>query len=286
MGNLYLVATPVGNLEDVTLRALRILKEVDLIACEDTRHTARLLTRYGIGTPRESYHKFNEESRARRFLQMLREGKNIALVSDSGTPLLSDPGYELVSSCRREGIQVIPVPGPSAAIAALVGSGLPTDSFFFAGFLPARGAPRRRRLEELSCIPATLILFEAPHRLLASLEDMSAILGTRQATVARELTKIHEEFLRGTLAELLDLLRSRPKIQGEITLVVERNKAAATAGSWPASLKQHLDAEMRQTGLSRNEALKSVAAQRGITRKQAYNQLNEELRSGISELNS
>ena len=283
MGILYLIATPVGNLQDITLRALCILKEVDLIACEDTRRTARLLTRYGICTPRESYHKFNEESRAWRFLQMLREGKNIALVSDSGTPLISDPGYELVSSCRREGIQVTPVPGPSAAIAALIGSGLPADNFFFAGFLPARGAPRRRRLEELACIPATLILFEAPHRLLASLEDMVAVLGARQATIARELTKIHEEFLHGTLAELLDLLRNRPKIQGEITLVIDRSRAAAIASSWPASLKQHLDVEMRKTGQSRNEALKSVAAQRGITRKQAYNQLNDELGFGTSE---
>lgn len=283
MGTLYLVATPVGNLQDITLRALRILKEVELIACEDTRHTTRLLTHYGIGTPRESYHKFNEKSRTWRFLQMLREGKNIALVSDSGTPLISDPGYELVSSCRRAGIQVIPVPGPSAAITALIGSGLPTDNFFFAGFLPARGAPRRRRLEELASIPATLILFEAPHRLLASLEDMIAILGARQATVARELTKIHEEFLHGTLAEVLDLVRNRPKIQGEITLVIERSQAEAIACSWPASLKQHLDAEMRKTGLSRNEALKSVAAQRGITRKQAYNQLNHELGLGTSE---
>jgi 16S rRNA (cytidine1402-2'-O)-methyltransferase len=278
MGILYLVATPVGNLEDVTLRALRILKEADLIACEDTRHTAKLMTRYGIGTPRESYHQFNEESRTRRLIQMLRDGNNIALVSDSGTPLVSDPGYELVSSCRREGIRVIPVPGPSAAIAALAGSGLPTDSFFFAGFLPARGSLRRHRLEELARIPATLVLFEAPHRLLASLEDMVGILGTRQASVARELTKVHEEFLHGTIAELLELFRARPRIQGEITLVIERGEAAAVPAAWPASLKQHLEAEMQKTGLARNEALKSVARQRGISRRQAYNQLTQELR--------
>jgi 16S rRNA (cytidine1402-2'-O)-methyltransferase len=277
MGTLYLVATPVGNLEDITLRALRILKEVDLIACEDTRHTARLLTRHGIKTPRKSYHKFNEKSRARHLIQMLHEGKSIALVSDSGTPLVSDPGHELVASCRREGIPVIPIPGPSAAIAALIGSGLPVDSFFFAGFLPARKSLRRRRLQELANMPATLILFEAPHRLLGSLEDMIAILGARTACIARELTKIHEEFLHGTLAELHAILQARPKIQGEITVIIERGQAVADTADYPVSLKQHLQAEMEKTGLPRNEALKSVAKQRGITRKQAYNRLNCEL---------
>jgi 16S rRNA (cytidine1402-2'-O)-methyltransferase len=277
MGILYLVATPVGNLEDVTLRALRILKEVDRIACEDTRHTAKLLTRYGISTPRESYHKFNEESRTPQLIEILQGGKNIALVSDSGTPLVSDPGYALVAQCRKAGILVIPIPGPSAALAALTGSGLPADSFFFSGFLPARGSLRRRRLEELAAIPATLILFEAPHRLLAALEDMAQILGARRASIARELTKVHEEFLHGTLPELLDLLRARPKIQGEITLVIERGEPAAVKVEWPASFRQHLEEEMRRTGLPRNEALKSVARQRGISRKEAYNRLNQEL---------
>lgn len=277
MGTLYLVATPVGNLEDITLRALNILKEVDLIACEDTRHTAKLLTRFDIHTPRKSYHKFNEQSRARHLIQMLREGKDVALVSDSGTPLVSDPGYELVASCRTEGIPVIPIPGPSAAIAALIGSGLPADSFFFAGFLPSRKSLRRRRLQELAGIPATLILFEAPHRLLASLEDMAAILGTRTAAIARELTKVHEEFLHGTLMELLAIFQARSKIQGEITIVIERGQAAENTSDYPASLKQHLEAEMKKTGFARNEALKAVAKQRGITRKQAYNQLNDEL---------
>jgi 16S rRNA (cytidine1402-2'-O)-methyltransferase len=277
MGILYLVATPIGNLEDITLRALRILKEADLIACEDTRHTARLLTRYDITTPRESYHQFNEENRTPRLLQMLSEGKNIALVSDSGMPLISDPGYELVSACRREGIPVVPIPGPSAAIAALAGSGFPSDSFFFAGFLPARSAPRKRRLEELACIPSTLVFYEAPHRLLNSLEDILAVLGTRRACLARELTKIYEEFLQGTLAELLDQLRARPKIQGEITLIIERGHAASPALQWPISIKQHLEVEIQKSGLSRNEALKNIAKQRGISRREAYNLLNEEL---------
>jgi 16S rRNA (cytidine1402-2'-O)-methyltransferase len=277
MGILYLVATPVGNLEDITLRALRILKEVDLIACEDTRHTAKLLTHYGITTPRQSYHQFNEESRTPMLLEMLREGKNIALVSDSGTPLVSDPGYEIVSACRREGFQVIPVPGPSAAVAALVASGLPAENFFFAGFLPPRASMRKRRLEELTALPATLILYEAPHRLLSSLEDIASVLGPRRATVARELTKVHEELLHGTLPELLDLLKARDRIQGEITIVIDRGEPAPEQVNCPASILQHLQEEMQKTGLPRNEALKTVAKQRGISRKEAYNELNEEL---------
>ena len=270
---LYLVATPLGNLEDITLRALRVLKEVDLVACEDTRHTAGLLARYGITTPKESYHKFNEESRTRRFLELLREGKTIALVSDSGTPLISDPGYTLVAACRREGIPVTPIPGPSAAIAALIGSGLPADAFLFAGFLPPRSSARRSRLGELAPVPATLIFYEAPHRLLASLGDMVEVLGDRKACVVRELTKIHEEFLAGTLPELLAILAGRPRIQGEITLVIDRGEAAAAPVSFPDEIERHLAEEMERSGLPRNEALKSVARQRGITRKEAYNLL-------------
>lgn len=272
-GKLFIVATPIGNLEDISFRAVRILKEADLIACEDTRYTAKLLTHYGIGSPRISYHEFNEESRTPQFIQMLQEGKNLALVSDSGTPLISDPGYRLVSSCRKEGIQVIPIPGASAALAALVGSGLPSDSFFFAGFLPARSSLRRRRLEQLASIPATLVFYEAPHRILSCLEDMIAILGSREAGIGREITKIHEEFLSGKLPELLDMLRARPKVQGEFVLIVERGETAAEPVDFPASIKQHLEEEINKTGLSRNEALKSVARQRGISRKQAYNEL-------------
>ncbi len=240
-GTLYLVATPIGNLEDISPRALRILRDVDLIACEDTRHTAKLLARYGIRTPRESYHKFNEERRTEKLMRRLHEGEQIALVSDSGTPLVSDPGYEIVTACRMRGIRVIPVPGPSAAIAALTASGLPTDSFFFAGFLPARSSQRKRRLEELESLPATLIIYEAPHRLLASLSDMIAVLGSRQAVIARELTKIHEEFLTGSLTELFDLLQSREKIQGEIVIVVEKGKTAHEPVAYPDSIKRHLE---------------------------------------------
>jgi len=276
MGALYLVATPIGNLEDITLRALRILKEVDLIACEDTRHTAKLLTHYGITTPRQSYHQFNEESRTQQLIQLLHEGKSVALVSDSGTPLVSDPGYELVSHCRREGILVIPIPGPSAAIAAMVASGLPCESFCFAGFLPSKSLLRKRRLQALASQPMTLVLYEAPHRLIASLEDMTEILGPRRVTLARELTKIHEEFLHGTLPEVLNLLKVRERIQGEITLVIERGDEVVAPADYPESLREHLEEEIQRTGFSRNEALKSIAKKRGITRKQAYDQLNRD----------
>ena len=279
MGTLYLVGTPIGNLEDITLRALRILKEADLIACEDTRHTAKLLARYGIATPMESYHKFNEATRAQQLVQRLREGKNIVLVSDSGMPLISDPGYELVSCCRKEGIPVIPVPGPSAALAALIGSGLPADSFYFAGFLPPRAGLRKRRLGALSSIPATLIFYEAPHRILSSLEDMIAVLGERRACMARELTKIHEEFLHGTLPEILADLRARPGIKGEITLVIEQGEQIQANAVYPDSIMQHLEQEMNKSFLPRNEALKSVAKRRGISRRDAYRQLIAELDS-------
>lgn len=275
-GTLFLVATPIGNLEDISPRALRVLREADLIACEDTRHTSKLLTRYRIDTPRKSYHEYNEEKRTREWMQKLKEGMNIALVSDSGTPLLSDPGYEIVSACRREGVRVVPVPGPNAAVSALVGSGLPTDSFFFNGFLPPRSSARRRRLEELSSIQATLVFYEAPHRLLRTLSDMITVMGPRRASVARELTKMHEEFLHGTLPELLRQIESREKIRGECVIVVERPVRGTDEVSYPDSLREHLRMEMEGTGLSRNEALKTIARKRGIPRRQAYTMLLEE----------
>ena len=178
-----------------------------------------------------------------------------------------------MAACRREGIPVTPIPGPSAAIAALVGSGLPTDTFLFAGFLPPRSSARRNRLEEVAPVPATLIFYEAPHRLLASLGDMVEVLGDRKACMVRELTKIHEEFLAGTLSELHSIIAGRPRIQGEITLVVDRGEAAAAPASFPDEIERHLTDEMERSGLPRNEALKSVARQRGITRKEAYNLL-------------
>src|SRR4030095_13066523 len=209
-GTLYIVATPIGNLEDITLRALQVLRAVDLIACEAPRYSARLLAHYGIIKPRESYHDHNERERTPFLLQMLHSGRNIGLISDSGSPLISDPGYVLVSACRKEGIPVVPIPGPSAVIAALAGSGLPMSRFYFVGFLPPRSKARKAELEQLRDIPATLIFYEAPHRLLATLADISAILGSRPACLARELTKMHEEGTRGTLTELLQIMHARP----------------------------------------------------------------------------
>ena len=277
-GKLYLVATPIGNLEDISLRALRILKEADLIACEDTRRTNKLLSHFAIATPRLSYHEHNEAARTPRLIGLLREGRNVALVTDAGTPLISDPGYALVSACRREGIEIVSIPGPSAAIAALAGSGLPCDAFFFAGFLPARSAERKKRLRELSNLSTTLIVYEAPHRLLSALEDIVALLGPRQACLARELTKIHEEWLHGTLVEILDQIKIRPKIQGEITLLIEGREASPSQACWPASVKEHLEKEIGASGASPKEALKAIAKQRGISRKRAYQLLLEEKR--------
>jgi 16S rRNA (cytidine1402-2'-O)-methyltransferase len=283
-GKLYIVGTPIGNLEDLSMRALRVLREVDLIACEDTRHTARLLSHYGIETPRQSYHEHNEQSRAARLIALLLEGKNIALVSDAGTPLVSDPGYAIVSACDEQRIDVVAVPGPSAAVAALAGSGLPTDAFLFAGFLPPRTSRRRNRLQELATVPATLVFFEAPHRVLDSLSDMNAVLGPRRACVARELTKVHEEWIRGTLPAIREILAARPEVRGEFTIVVDRGEPAPPDAAYPESLSEHLEQEISRSGRARNDALKEVARQRGITRKDAYRLLIEEKDSSSAGL--
>src|SRR5438874_177589 len=201
-GTLFIVATPIGNLEDISQRALRILREVDLIACEDTRHTRGLLNHYGIRTKTISYHEHNEDERAEELCSQLESGKNIALVSDAGTPLISDPGFRIVNAAIQRNIPIVPIPGATAFAAALSASGLPSDQFLFAGFLPPRASARRARLEDLRAIQATLIFYEAPHRIATALRDAVDILGNRQAVVARELTKLHEEFVRGRLNEL------------------------------------------------------------------------------------
>lgn len=219
-GTLYVVATPIGNLEDITLRALRVLREVDLIAAEDTRHTKKLLDRYGIRKPMVSYHEHNERERAEQLIRELKGGKDVALVSDAGTPAVSDPGYVLIRRCIEEGVRVVPVPGPSALIAALCVSGLPVHRFAFEGFLPHKEGKRRKRLEELKDEERTLIFYESPHRLLKTLRDMLDILGDREIAVARELTKVHEEVFRGRINEAIEKFSSSP-VKGEITLVVE-----------------------------------------------------------------
>ncbi len=270
-GTLYVVATPIGNLEDITLRALRILREVDQIACEDTRHTRHLLDRHGITKPLVSYHEHNEQARAEELLRELEGGKNIALVSDAGTPLIADPGYRLVAQARSRGVTVSPIPGASALISALSASGLPTDSFFFGGFLPARKTQRRKILEEMKSYPATLVFYEAPHRILEALGDIAEVLGPRRVTVGRELTKIHEEFLVGNASEVLDALAKRPPLKGEITLMIGKGEAsAADAIPMEAAFDKLLEA-----GVPRMEAMKTVARDRGLSKREVYQKLNE-----------
>ena len=218
-GVLYIVATPIGNLEDITLRALRVLKEVDLIAAEDTRHTRILLSHYDIRTPLTSYHEHNERTKAQSLVERLLGGENIALVSDAGTPAISDPGYRLVVDAIHAGIRVIPLPGASALVATLSAGGLPTDRFAFEGFLPAKKQERRARLQELRQEARTLVFYEAPHRLKESLQDMQQIIGDREIVVGRELSKVHEEVLRGTVSEVVARLSDR-EVKGEITIVV------------------------------------------------------------------
>lgn len=219
VGILYIVATPIGNLEDITLRAMRILKEVDLIAAEDTRHTQILLSRYAIGTPLTSYHEHNERAKAQPLVERLRRGENIALLSDAGTPAISDPGYRLIVEAIRAGVRIIPLPGPSALAAVLSASGLPTDRFVFEGFLPAKKQERKAKLEALRSETRTVVLYEAPHRIKESLIDMQQILGEREIVLGREVSKRHEEFLRGMLRDVIAQLTDR-EIKGEITLVV------------------------------------------------------------------
>lgn len=222
-GTLYLVSTPIGNLEDLTLRARRLLAEVDLIAAEDTRHTQRLLQRYDIHTPLTSYHDHNKEEKAPVLIERLRQGQKIALVADAGTPTISDPGYYLINGCIAANIPVSPVPGPSALLAALAASGLPTDAFLFAGFLPRKSGARQRRLAQLEPLRETLIFFESPQRIGRLLEELSQAFGDRRVAVGRELTKLHEEVIRGKLSEVAEKLKGRT-VKGEVTVVVAGNR--------------------------------------------------------------
>lgn len=273
-GCLYLVGTPIGNLEDITLRALRVLKEADQIACEDTRHTLKLLTHYDIHKPLVSYHEHNELTRAPELVVALEQGAKIALVSDAGMPLVSDPGHRLVTLCLRHHIPVVPIPGPSALLASLSASGLPNEEFLFVGFLPARSGERRRALERLRIEDRTIILYEAPHRLEECVAEALEILGDRPACLAREVTKLYEEFVRGKLSELAAALEERPA-RGEITLILGPPEAAEghAQGDSAQSLAARVDELMHQAKLDRKEALKLAAKERGLTRRAAYSQL-------------
>lgn len=273
-GCLYLVGTPIGNLEDITLRALRILKEVDQIACEDTRHTQKLLAHHDIHKPLLSYHEHNEGKRAPELAAAMEQGARIALVSDAGMPLVSDPGQRLVALCLEKDISVVPIPGPSALLTALSGSGMPTDEFLFVGFLPARSGPRRRALERLRIEDRTIILYEAPHRVVECIADALKVLGDRPGCLAREVTKLHEEFLRGKLSQILKSVEKGP-VRGEITLLLGPPGTAEVSGVGDSSqtLAARVEELMRQARLDRKEALKLAAKERGLTRRAAYGQL-------------
>jgi len=265
-GTLYVVATPIGNLEDLTHRAARVLREVDLIACEDTRHTRLLLGHYGITTPLISYHEHNEAERAPELLRRLQAGKSIALVSDAGTPVLSDPGYALVRQAIAAAVPIVPVPGPSAITAALSVAGLPTDRFVFLGFLPRRASERRRALQDIAAVPWTLVLFEAPHRIAATLRDVRECLGDREVVVIRELTKKFEDVLRGTAADVLERLERTPP-RGEFTVIVAGAATASksAAGDPAADLRALLS-----SGTPAREAVRQVARAHGLPRRSVY----------------
>jgi 16S rRNA (cytidine1402-2'-O)-methyltransferase len=271
-GTLYVVATPLGNLEDVTLRSLRVLREVALVACEDTRRTATLLRAHGIATPTTSYFEHNERGKGERILAALREGRDVALVSDAGTPGISDPGYRLVRDARVEGIPVVPVPGPSAAVAALSVSGLPTDRFLFVGFLPSRGGARREALRALAAGRETLVAYESPLRVVAALEDMRELLGDREAFLCREATKLHEEYVRGRLSELRALLAARESVKGEIVIVVKGATEPPTPEEQPEALFARLVAE----GRTRRQAVKETARALGLPARDVYRRVLRE----------
>jgi 16S rRNA (cytidine1402-2'-O)-methyltransferase len=272
---LYLVATPIGNLEDITLRALRVLKSVDRIACEDTRQTQKLLNHFSISTPTVSYHEHNEQARTAELMASLQQGGSVAVVSDAGTPAFSDPGLALVRAALSAGIRVFPVPGANAAISALVASGLDTDRFVYAGFLAPRAGQRRTELEALAArVPGqTLVLYEAPHRVLDLLTDVEAVWGGNvQLVVARELTKLHEEFLRGTVTEVRAELARRDHVKGEIVVLIATttvSQAAESSGSLPQRLSQLMNAE----GLDEKDALKRLARERGVSKSEIYREL-------------
>ena len=276
-GCLYLVGTPIGNLEDITLRALRTLREADQIACEDTRHTQKLLNHYQIQKPLTSYHEHNEATRSAELLARLERGAKVALVSDAGTPLVSDPGYSLVKLCVEKNIAVVPIPGPSALLASLSASGLPSHEFLFIGFLPARSSERCRALEKLRGEARTIILYEAPHRIAKSIAHTREILGDRPACLAREVTKVHEEFRRGRLSELAAWVAEHPP-RGEMTLLIGPPDAASAdtrpvQPASPQSLAERVQDLIRDAQMGRKEALKLAAKERGLSRRAAYEQM-------------
>jgi len=275
---LYLVGTPIGNLEDITLRALRVLKEVDLIACEDTRQTQKLLNHYGVTTRTISYHEHNEMTRAAELVKDLQEGASVALVTDAGMPGISDPGFRLISLAIRHHLPVVPIPGASAFLAALVASGLPTDSFRFSGFLPPKRGDRRAALEAVKISPRTQVFYEAPHRIVEALSDVCEVLGNaRHVVIAREVTKLHEEFLCGRAGEILEALKARDGVKGEITLLIgkaEEDEGRVETGALARlSVRQRVEQIVAEEKVDEKAALKKVAKERGISKSEAYREL-------------
>ncbi len=276
IGTLYLVATPIGNLSDISRRALETLQNVDLIACEDTRHTAKLLNHYAIKNKLVSYHEHNEQARAGELSQLLLEGKNIAVVSDAGTPAICDPSFRIVEKAHEIGAKVVPIPGAAAFVNAIIISGLATDSIFFGGFLPSKKGERRARLAEVKAIPATLIFYETPHRIAKSLIDCLEILGNRRTSVSRELTKLHEENILGTLEELAERFAQKES-KGEIVLVIDRSEIPNSKSQIPnsKSLAERLK-ELENEGFDYKIALKKAAKEYGLSRSEAYRQMISE----------
>lgn len=271
-GTLYVVATPIGNLDDLTFRAVKILRDADIVACEDTRQTRKLLEDAGIARPLVSYHEHNERERAAELIEDLESGRSVALVSDAGTPLIADPGYRLVHEARARNIAVAPIPGASALAAALSASGLPTDAFVFGGFLAPKSGARRRQLERWKSAPATLVFYETPHRILESLRDIAAVLGGRAVVIARELTKMHEEFLRGTAMEVEAHLAARPAQKGEFVVMIDRETGPA---EFPLSVGEAVG-ELTGKGVPRMDALKQVARERGLSKREVYQLLEND----------
>jgi len=277
MGTLYLVATPIGNLEDITARALRILRQVRLIAAEDTRHTGRLLSHYDIRTPLTSYHEHNKLTKLERVLSTLDTG-DVALVSDAGTPGLNDPGYELVRAALEAGYAVSPIPGPSAPISALVASGLPTDSFLYLGYLPRKSAERRNLLEQIAALPYTLVFLEAPHRLLAALQDIQEMLGDREMSVAREITKLHEEFFRGNVSQAQAHFQAQAP-RGEITLVVSGQSSEAQV--WPEERLRTALVQALELGEPPSQLARRMADASGWPRRKVYDLVTQLTKGSI-----
>ena len=272
----YLVATPIGNLEDITLRALRTLKEVDTIACEDTRQTQKLLSHYGIEKKTVSYHEHNELTRAAELIMHLERGESIALVTDAGMPGISDPGFRLVALAIRHHIPVIPIPGPSAFVAALVASGLPTDSFRFNGFVPEKSGKRVKLFESIKDSPRTQIFYEAPHRLLETLQDIVDVFGAaRHVVIAREVTKIYEEFVRGHAQDVLLTMQARDEIRGEITLLIGKEEDHGAPVLEQKNVRQRVRGLMQTEGLDEKEAMKRVAKEMGVSKSEVYRELQK-----------